>query len=382
MLTQRSNDNEERARTEQASGDERAPVTDASVADVVQPSRTTASLLAMQRAAGNHATAALLARQAAPKEAPRVRPDDQKLSQLRDIALLAINTYEDGAGDGILDARSTLASMSGWGPFATVLAGNLIWAAACFTTGGTAFVVSLAGIGLGSLPSVPKAGDDFVPWAKTNLIKPVVDHLGTQIDRVTRDVLASLPSDGWDDNRVREAILSRLFKPEYIKTVSGGIPMADRGAVAHRIHSELLIRANRQVTDPFPGQNPGYVHYEYTVTGHTAAGYEYGDPLEPVENWKFALTGGELTMEEGGAGAVAELKKDPKLAPAEMPLLKVVHLTSRENGFLVLTIDGKNAFFRKNANVVFQGADPQKVLQSLWRDSGGLPPAIETSKLK
>jgi hypothetical protein len=272
--------------------------------------------------------------------------------------------------------------MSGWGPFATVLAGNLIWATACFTTGGTAFLISLGGIAIGSLPGIPKSGEDFPGWAKANLIKPVVDHLDARVDTVTRDVLATLPSDGWDDNKVRSAILTRLFKPEYIKTISGGLPMADRAAVAHRVHAEILIRANRQVADPFPLQNPGYIHYHYSVTGHTPAGYEVPDPLEPVENWKFAFTGGELTMEQGGATAVAELKKDRTLKPAEMPLIKVVHLSSSEGGFLVLTIDGKNAYFRKHGNVVFQRVDPLKVIEHLWRDSRGLPPEIETAKLK
>jgi hypothetical protein len=324
----------------------------------------------------------MLARQAPVKDAPKAPPDDLKLSQLRDIALLAINTYEDGAGDGISAAKGTLASMSGWGPFATVLAGNLIWAAACFSTGGTAFLISLGGIAIGSVPSVPKSSEDFPEWAKTNLVKPVVNHLDAQVDRVTKDVLATLPTDGWDDNKVRSAILARLFKPEYIKTISGGIPMADRAAVSHRVHADILIRANRQVADPHPLQNPGSVHYHYTVTGHGAAGYEFGDPLEPIEKWKFALTGGELRMEEGGSAAVAELKKDPKLKPAEMPLIKVVHLKSSEGGFLVLTIDDKNAFFQKTGNVGFGGADPLKVIQHLWRDSGGLPPEIETAQLK
>jgi hypothetical protein len=276
-----------------------------------------ANVLALQRTAGNQATAAMIARNgptvAAPPKAP---PDDQKLSQLRDIALLAINTYEDGATDGILDAKGTLSSMSGWGPFVTALAGNVIWAAACFSTGGTAFAISLVGIGVGMSPSLPSNGEDFAAWAKGSVIKEIRQRVESKVDSATKATLAKLGTDGWDDNQVRAEILGQLFKPEFVKVISGGIPMADRAAIAHRIHADILVRANRQVADPNPLQNPGYVHYNYTVSGHRPPGYQYGDELAPLESWKFALTGGELTMEEGGATAVADLKKDPTLKPA------------------------------------------------------------------
>ena len=344
---------------------------------------TASRLLALQRSAGNHATAAMIARQGPQvKDAPKAPPDDQKLSQLRDIALLAINTYEDGAADGVLDAKGTLSSMSGWGPFVTALAGNVIWAAACFTTGGTAFAISLVGIGVGMSPSIPKTGEDFPGWAKANVIKPIRERVEGKVDSATKETLAKLGTEGWDDNKVRDAILSQLFKPEFIKVIAGGIPTADRAAIAHRVHADILIRANRQVADPHPLQNPGYVHYSYKVSGHRPPGYQYGDELAPIEKWKFALSGGELTMEEGGATAVAELKKDPKLRPAEMPFVKVIHLDDGEGGQLVITIDGKNAYFRKTSNVVFQRLDPQAVINAVWSDSGGLPPEIETSKLK
>lgn len=65
-----------------------------------------------------------------------------------------------------------------------------------------------------------------------------------------------------------------------------------------------------------------------------------------------------------------------------MPFIKVIHLTDDDGGLLVLTIDGKNAYFKKFSNVVFQRPDPQSVVKAVWSDSAGLPPEIETSKLK
>ena len=377
MQTDRTTETPDRAATEDRVA-EPAPLAPAAPGRALNH----ANVLALQRSAGNHATTAMLARDGPIAAPPKAPPDDQKLSQLRDIALLAINTYEDGAADGILDAKGTLSSMSGWGPFVTALAGNVIWAAACFSTGGTAFAISLVGIGVGMSPSIPKNGEDFAAWAKASVIKEIRQRLESKVDSATKDTLAKLGTDGWDDNKVRSEILAQLFKPEFVKVIAGGIPMADRAAIAHRIHADILVRANRQVADPNPMQNPGYVHYNYKVSGHRPPGYQFGDDLAPVESWKFALTGGELTMEEGGATAVAELKKDPKLKPAEMPFIKVIHLTDDDGGLLVLTIDGKNAYFKKFSNVVFQRPDPQAVVKAVWSDSAGLPPEIETSKLK
>ena len=67
-----------------------------------------------------------------------------------------------------------------------------------------------------------------------------------------------------------------------------------------------------------------------------------------------------------------------------MPLVKLVHVNSAgaDKGFMVLTIDGQNKFFRRTGNVVFGGIDGADVTKAVWRDSGGLPPEIETSKLK
>jgi hypothetical protein len=188
MQTDRINETPDRAAVEDRVV-EPAPLAPAAPGRALNPAR----VLALQRSAGNHATTAMLARNGPPAAAPpKAPPDDQKLSQLRDIALLAINTYEDGAADGILDAKGTLSSMSGWGPFVTALAGNVIWAAACFSTGGTAFAISLVGIGVGMSPSIPKNGEDFAAWAKSSVIKEIRQRLENKVDSATKDTLAKL----------------------------------------------------------------------------------------------------------------------------------------------------------------------------------------------
>lgn len=76
---------------------------------------------------------------------------------------------------------------------------------------------------------------------------------------------------------------------------------------------------------------------------------------------------GELQLEEGGASAVAEVLKDPVLRPAEMPLVKMVHLTSAgaEGGEIRFVLNRNNILFldaRIGHNVVFRGTNPSDVM--------------------
>jgi hypothetical protein len=69
--------------------------------------------------------------------------------------------------------------------FAMALLGNTIWAAAAFTTGGAAFAISMAGIGVASAPTVPMQGKSAVPQIQ----KAMMDHIYAvheQLDRTLR----------------------------------------------------------------------------------------------------------------------------------------------------------------------------------------------------
>lgn len=331
---------------------------------------------------GNRA-AAVLARQPAPAPAPAPARVDEREGLMRNTAFDAINSYEAATGRGISRAVTTLGSVTDWGPFASALVGNLIWASACFATGGTAFVISLAGIGVGAVGSLPKDKEDIATWAMDHFITKIGEQLRHQVAAVASQTYAAVRDQPWDDDRIRREILGKLFKPEFIG-LYGGIPETNQPAIEHRVHADALIQANRQVRDPHPLQNPGYVHYFYTVKGHVGSGYAYGDALQPIDRWTFELSAAELTMELGGAQAVAELKKDPLLKPAEMPLVKVIHIESGgdDRGSITLVLDGQNKFFRSNRNVVFRGIDERVILEHLWRGSGGKPADVESAKLK
>ncbi|MFI6324342.1 hypothetical protein ACIBG8_42935 [Nonomuraea sp. NPDC050556] len=309
------------------------------------------------------------------------KPDERPLSQLRTIAFEAIDNYRGAAQNGVADAVSTV-SDTGWSAWAAALAGNLIWALACFETGGAAFIISLGGIAVGAVGTLPKNGPAFVKWASDHLITAVTDHMGAQVDRVTRDALGTITAEGWADSRVRMMILQRLLKPEYIMLLSGGIPTADVARIRDLIHAELLIRANRQVADPYPMQNPGIVRLNYRVDGHLPRGYAEGDRVGPVENWAFEFLSAELSMDVGGTAAVQALKKEKTLKTAETPFIKVVILDSAMGGHAVLVLDGQNRFFRESHNVGFRGIDGPAVLARMWRSTNGKPPDIDMDSLK
>ena len=144
--------------------------------------------------------------------------DEQKLSQLRSIALGAIDIYQTAAEAGLTDAANDV-QPSNWHGWGMSLAGNIIWAAASFYTGGTAFIISLSGIALGAIGTIPNSEPAFVAWAKANYIDKIVDHCKANVDRVTRDVVTTLANQPWEDNRVRRAILERLLTPSCIETI-------------------------------------------------------------------------------------------------------------------------------------------------------------------
>lgn len=336
----------------------------------------------MQRTVGNATVSDLVAQRQPKTDVKPAKADEQRLSALRTIALEAVDVYHTAAAAGIADAVSTVGN-PGWRPFGLALAGNLIWAAACFSTGGTAFAISLAGIGVGAVGAIPASEPEFKKWADDVLVGEVVKRAKDQVDPVTRDVASRIPAEGWDDNKVRHDILSSMFRPEYLETIGGGIPNISRTAIQHRVDVDVLVRANRQTVEPRPLQNPGFVRYVYSVNGHNPKGRDwyYGDKLAPVTDWRFAFKEATLALDKGGDAALAEVKKDPEIAPAGMPLVKLVVLSGAE-GEVVLVLNGDNSFFeRRTTSPVFYQVDGPAVLAQVWKATAGAPPPIRTSSL-
>jgi hypothetical protein len=168
----------------------------------------------------------------APTNSPVARPDR---SALRTIADVAINAeYQSGARDGLADFEAIVGSDMDAGAMLVNLAGNIIWAAACFTTGGPAFAISLAGIGVSTVSPAASTNVDraqFHDFATREIIR-ITNGLLAQIDRVTAGVDAEATRHGWDDTQTRTQLLQAIFRPEFIYARAASQPsIAPRSSI-------------------------------------------------------------------------------------------------------------------------------------------------------
>jgi hypothetical protein len=312
----------------------------------------------------------------------RLKPDERS-SLLLEILIDALETYKDAAEHGIDYAIRKVENNVNWGSWWASLAGNLIWATACFTSGPAAFVISVVGIGVGTLGAMPQSQPEFREQA-TATVNAIYDNMKSRLNEITEDAYRTLKEQGWDDRRLRRYMLSRLLKSEYIETLTGGIDYPSREKIEHRTRVELFTVANRQELPPYPSQTNALIRYNYLVTGHTPKGYQYGDPLEPMGQWRFEFVEAEMRLDAGGRAAVQEFKRfDPTISPSSLPFAKFVAISSPdERGFIWLVLDARNQILRTHRNVVFYGVDEHALLRQLWRGTQGVPPDIETSRTR
>lgn len=69
--------------------------------------------------------------------------------------------------------------------FLFALLGNVVWAGACFTTGGAAFAISLTGITIGAAPTVPEKSKSFIPDIQ-KMMENYIDGIASQWDNGLR----------------------------------------------------------------------------------------------------------------------------------------------------------------------------------------------------
>lgn len=273
------------------------------------------------------------------------RPDRSGLRSLADSYINA--EYASAARDGVGNFEAIVGTSVDYGPLITALAGNLIWAGACFATGGTAFVISLAGIGVGTASPLASGSVDrsaFHMWADSEITR-ITQHLLGQIVRVTDQVDAEATAQDLDDAETRMRLLRAQLRPEFI-AVTGGLPTVSRSAIAHRVATEMLVKANAYG----PGilsYGGGRFIYDYSVSGHFE---EHGfwpfdsTSLKPEAQWVFARGTTQAYIPQGEAAALTELQRDPLLQPAQMPWQKTVYLHSVGTaGDIEIFLDAGNA---------------------------------------
>ncbi len=223
------------------------------------------------------------------------------LSGLRTIAQGYIGDYFSAASSGLSNFERDVQSSFDWGAFWLNVAGNVVWATASFATGGTAFIISLAGIGVSTYAGATAAvtsAPDFHREA-TNGINGIVTRLNNEVDRVTRDVDAAANVNNWDDNRTRLELLRRLLdpnRPEFVLIANGGLPNLNQPAVAGSVEEQLLLRASQMHGTSGITHTPyGPAHFEeewrveaFDYYEEPLSGYTYPSLRDP-SNWFYNM---------------------------------------------------------------------------------------------
>jgi hypothetical protein len=359
----------------------------------------TERLIALQRSAGNRAVAQLLARQPTPT-ADTVAPLDE--AGLRSAADTYINAeYASAAHDALNDVMDMISSSMDWGSFLVALAGNLIWAAACFTTTGV-FGVSVAGILVNAAApgaSTPNIDRGAFRKGATALIDGLVTQLLGNISGAAHETAAEVAAHHLSDADARHHLLLHLLKPEFIQQ-RGGLWFVDRPAIQKRIRADLLLLANAHAT---PWGGGGRFKYDYMVANHFKdTGWIFThNKLQPVDQWQFGRTRVHAYVPAGGKdGFEAIVKADDVIWPGRLPWLKTIYLTSLgASGHMEIYLDGNNDIERVDVSGIFEdfGKRPsrprgfpeppdlegqaRKLLDRLWMMNGGKPEPIPSVEL-
>jgi hypothetical protein len=330
-------------------------------------------------------------------------------SELVTIATGAINAeYTSAARDGLTDFESIVGATLDYSALVTALAGNVIWATACFATGGTAFLVSLAGIAVSTAAPAASGSVDRATFHQqsTDEIEAIRTHLLNQIARVTGDINQQAAAENWDDFQTRRELLGRLLRPQYIAVVAGGLPTVDRAAIAQSIKLDLLTRANSYGASLLHPGGGGQFIYDYNVSGHyTDSGIWPFDsqPLTPVTGWQFVRGGTQLYIPQGESGAFAVYQHLPLIQPSEMAFAKTVYIHSTgAAGDLIIRLDQSNNVIDATGYGVFENfAQPpshgpsrsappppdtvgvsRSIVTQMWNATGGRPAWVRGQDLQ
>jgi hypothetical protein len=370
-----------------------------------------ANLLALQRSAGNKAVSGLLAPRVSPlvarQPAPPAPPDVVSRPSLTDLETIAqgyIGDYYSAASGGLADFEVTVGDDPNWGTFWSGLAGNVMWAAACFITGpgavaGRQFALSLTGIGVGAVGAnlSVSSKSEFHQAAVAQHLDAINLDLNNQVKAVTASVDADAAKNNWADNRTRLELLRRLMRPEFIMTATGGLPNVNLPRIRQRVHSDLVIQANSVGGGKKKLYQTGDVIYNYDVWGAVDEGAWYErNTVAPTREWTFVLRRLVIRLFDGGEAGVEALKRVGMVEPAKIGMKKTVKFTAVGSGIFFddefkIILDDKNQILSFVTTGIFDDmfdGEPgirvyaENALRKVWSSSGGLPEAVPASKVE
>ncbi len=213
----------------------------------------------LESTAGNRAAAHVVQREpgARRQQDPNLVP-----ATIEEAARDRIKDWRIAAGEGLQDFvdselfNAVRAKEADWRGFGMSLAGNLLWATACFGTGGAAFALSALGIALAAMGTVPSSSAprtaDPAELTKVALRRIVVAVQEAAYDAIPGVVSGADASWLQDRDKSVEYTLLHIFDPKFLmaRNVSGILAEINQPAVSaefRRQASDHLARYKDQV---------------------------------------------------------------------------------------------------------------------------------------
>jgi hypothetical protein len=366
---------------------------------------STTRILGLQRAVGNHGTTQmiLLGQGIAPHQTVQRDPTMQRpdvvasdavpgLGDMGQTAMTWIEQVWGALNQGLADFEHN-SQVTDWAAFAGSVLGNLIWAAAAFSTGGGAFLISIGGIGVATAATVPSSKDDFFVAARAEHDQLNVGLKG-RVPQVTKKVHDKAVAQGWSGQKTYQVLMGLLLRPDFALTV-GGIPTVNSPRIAALVEQQLHLRAGSTPTKDWKGWGHGnwWVEYEYRVDG---AQQPIGRPA-PFAEWRLSRERADAQLLpvdtdvrnardrlNAVAGTLGGMQR-----PAEWPLRKQITVYFRGSRAITVHLDGGNRVIGTGSWYMSKDEVEQIAQAAGWKDlgsdilgwvcadAGGKPPPIK-----
>jgi hypothetical protein len=282
-----------------------------------------------------------------------------------------------------------------WEAFALGVLGNLIWAAAAFATGGSAFLVSVAGVGLASAAAANVRSQESFHTAARAEHDALNNALKARVPAVTQRVHEHAVSHGWTASQAYRVLMRLLLRREFIQVV-GGVPTVNSPRIAAHVEQQLILKSGSTPSETWAGWRHGdwWLQYEYRVDG----AMEPGQRVNPFSQWRLSRDKEDaqlLPIDTDVRHARDRLNAlratlGTQHHPSSWPLNKQLQVYFLGSRAVTVNLDGNNRIVgtggmyldREELGRIGEAAGwsdlGQGIVSWVWAGSNGLPPPIST----
>jgi len=376
-------------------------------------------VLRLQRLAGNEAVTSLLSPSTVQREqsptttaAPIAKPDVAEKEGalpaqdiMEQIAMQWVqniwNAQNQGLNDFVKDS-----DVPDWPAFWLTVAGNILWAAACFVVPEAAvagavveselpvgaFLTSLGGIAVSTTASAGtvKGQDDVYNQMRADidaLFKTLKDSVGPK----TKKAHAYGAKHGWDASETWRQLMRMLLRKEFVG-MGESVPVVDSPKVAALVEQQLFLKLGSTKSKSWAGWEHGNWWIEYNYHVHDA--FPGLRRVAPVSGWKISDDGRVmlLPIDTDIRNARNHLNRLHKtLGPMRVrdwPLRKVIHVWFDHAGAIDVSftasnkLDGFGVWYMKDKVPALKQATGwsdvgAELARLIWARSSGAPPDID-----